>query len=363
MTLQKETQIVVMGGSFNPPTIAHLGLMETAMQAVGAQKGVFVPVGEPYLKRKMRRQADHIRLGAQMRAEMLRAMCVGRENLAVSQLEIQNPQLYTKDTMGLLQQQYPSAKLYFVAGVDKLPVLRSLATRTDFFDRFGVILFSREGMDAESLIRQDECFAPFAHAFVHAKQPEGMDGISSTAVRRLILNRETKKARPYLHRDVWEMIRDLTPEDFPPEIERFRDEYAFLSNSHPSEILYDGLAFSCAEAAFQAARCELMRDKKRIAQGDGSRAKMIASQIAPAPGWNERKLAVMEEILRAKFTQHPELARKLADTGNAVLVNCANSKDRFWCRDPYTDQGENHLGRLLMKLRSEFLSKMKEERK
>ena len=176
----------------------------------------------------------------------------------------------------------------------------------------------------------------------------------ATAVRRLILSRETEKARPYLHRDVWEMIRPLTPEDFPPEIERFRDEYDFLSNSHPAEILYDGLTFSCAEAAFQAARCPQMSDKKRIAQGDGSRAKMIASRIEPAPGWDERKLAVMEDILRAKFTQHPGLARKLKDTGSAVLINGISGKDRFWGRDLYTDQGENHLGRLLMKLRSEL---------
>ena len=79
MTLQKKSSIVVMGGSFNPPTIAHLGLMEAAIRAVGAEKGVFVPVGEPYLKRKMRRQEDHIRLSEQMRTRMLSAMCSGRE--------------------------------------------------------------------------------------------------------------------------------------------------------------------------------------------------------------------------------------------------------------------------------------------
>ena len=363
MVLPKENRIVVMGGSFNPPTIAHLELMESAIRAVGAQKGVFVPVGKPYLKRKMRRQEDHICLSERMRVEMLRAMCSGREKLTVSELEIQNPLLFTKDTMCILQQQNPMARLYFVAGADKLAVLRSLAAKTDFFERFSVVLFSREGLDAESIILQDECFAPYGHAFVHVRQPEGMGEISSTAVRRLILNRETERAHSYLHRDVWEMIRPLTPEDFPPEIERFRDEYDFLSNNYPSEILYDGLLFSCAEAAFQAARCPLIGDRKRIAQGDGSRAKMIASRIEPVPGWDERKLAVMENILRAKFTQHPGLARKLTDTGIAILINGVSSKDHFWGRDLYTDQGENHLGRLLMKLRSELLSESVEEEK
>lgn len=49
--LAQKQRIVVLGGSFNPPTIAHLRLMEAAMEAVGAEKGIFVPVGEAYLKR------------------------------------------------------------------------------------------------------------------------------------------------------------------------------------------------------------------------------------------------------------------------------------------------------------------------
>jgi nicotinic acid mononucleotide adenylyltransferase len=47
-------KIVVMGGSFNPPTIAHYKLMKDAMQVVKADLGYFVPVSDAYLKRKMR---------------------------------------------------------------------------------------------------------------------------------------------------------------------------------------------------------------------------------------------------------------------------------------------------------------------
>ena len=36
-------RIVVMGGSFNPPTVAHLKLMLAAINAVDACQGVFVP--------------------------------------------------------------------------------------------------------------------------------------------------------------------------------------------------------------------------------------------------------------------------------------------------------------------------------
>ena len=41
-------RIVVMGGSFNPPTIAHQELMKDAMKAVDAELGFFVPVSDAY---------------------------------------------------------------------------------------------------------------------------------------------------------------------------------------------------------------------------------------------------------------------------------------------------------------------------
>ena len=40
---ENQSKIVVLGGSFNPPTTAHLALMKAAVDAAGAQLGLFVP--------------------------------------------------------------------------------------------------------------------------------------------------------------------------------------------------------------------------------------------------------------------------------------------------------------------------------
>ena len=51
---EKGQKIVVMGGSFNPPTVAHFKLMKAAIDAIDAGIGFFVPVsdanryGKPY---------------------------------------------------------------------------------------------------------------------------------------------------------------------------------------------------------------------------------------------------------------------------------------------------------------------------
>ena len=65
----------------------------------------------------------------------------------------------------------------------------------------------------------------------------------------------------------------------------------------------------------------------------------------------------MESILEAKFEQSPALMKKLADTGNSILVNGNNKQETFWGVDLYSWEGENNLGKLLMKIREKETSK------
>jgi predicted NAD-dependent protein-ADP-ribosyltransferase YbiA (DUF1768 family) len=59
----------------------------------------------------------------------------------------------------------------------------------------------------------------------------------------------------------------------------------------------------------------------------------------------------MEDLLRQKF-QNPYLKNKLLATGNAEIEETNSWGDVFWgiCKGV----GENHLGKILMKIRSEL---------
>ena len=48
-------KIVVMGGSFNPPTVAHQRLLLGAVKELEANMGIFVPSSHTYVSIKMRR--------------------------------------------------------------------------------------------------------------------------------------------------------------------------------------------------------------------------------------------------------------------------------------------------------------------
>ncbi|HEX5774664.1 MAG TPA: NADAR family protein [Candidatus Paceibacterota bacterium] len=66
----------------------------------------------------------------------------------------------------------------------------------------------------------------------------------------------------------------------------------------------------------------------------------------------ETKLVIMEQILRAKLEQYPQIQHYLLSTGDRLLVE-DNPHDEFW-GSGRGGKGENHLGKLWMKLRGEL---------
>jgi len=72
------------------------------------------------------------------------------------------------------------------------------------------------------------------------------------------------------------------------------------------------------------------------------------------PDWDLVKLRIMKEILRAKVEQHPYVKKKLLDSGTRPLIE-DSWRDDFWGWGP-NKNGSNHLGRLWMEVRSEFMN-------
>ena len=83
-------------------------------------------------------------------------------------------------------------------------------------------------------------------------------------------------------------------------------------------------------------------------------AKRLGRQVELRSDWETVKYDVMYQVCMAKFQQNPELLRKLVRTGDAELIEGNTWGDRVWGVDLYRGVGENHLGKILMKIREEL---------
>jgi ribA/ribD-fused uncharacterized protein len=138
-------------------------------------------------------------------------------------------------------------------------------------------------------------------------------------------------------------------------IDRFIDEYRFLSNFYPCPIPVGDFLFPSVENAYQASKTIPMNGAMFEGIFPGQ-AKKLGNMVGVLrPDWEEVKVGIMEDLLRIKFAI-PRLQEKLIATGDEELIEGNNWADRFWGMEFVNDGwvGENHLGKLLMKLREEY---------
>lgn len=134
-------------------------------------------------------------------------------------------------------------------------------------------------------------------------------------------------------------------------IEKFDGDYRFLSNFHPVPIILDDVVYPTVENAFQAAKT-LDKDMRLaflfVSPGTSKR---LGRNVELRADWQDVKLSIMHDLLKQKFTL-PDLRVSLLATGDATLIEGNDWDDIFWgvCRGV----GENHLGKLLMQVRTEI---------
>lgn len=346
--------MIVMGGSFNPPTIAHQRLLLSAVNVLGAHKGVFVPSCNAYVTAKMRRaKRPEETLCEYLRLKMLNAMAADDPRLLVDDLEYHRKgKGYTYETMLQLQEKYPDATLYFLAGGDKVDIFPRWHRIEEFLERFHIIVVRRDGEDLEAVIEANDFLRQHRDRFHVIDAPDGIDGISSSAIRDKLRCGEDG-AEEMCHPGVWKLIRENGGIGR-PTVHCFRKEYRFLSNFWDAPVTYGGLTYGNNEAAFQAQKCMDEAEREQFTTLRSNEAKRLGRRVQLRPDWEDVKVPVMEEIVRAKFTQNEDLKQLLLATGELVLEEGNSWHDTFWGVDAKTREGQNHLGRILMKVRGEL---------
>lgn len=140
---------------------------------------------------------------------------------------------------------------------------------------------------------------------------------------------------------------------FEGQINRFVDEYYFLSNFYPIDVWFAGIKFKNSEAAFQAMKCIDPKDRLQFENLAPSQAKRLGRSIQLRPDWDSVKDELMEKICLAKFSQNSNLRDKLMSTHPNYLEEGNDWNDRYW--GVCNGAGMNKLGLILMKIRTFYI--------
>ena len=133
-------------------------------------------------------------------------------------------------------------------------------------------------------------------------------------------------------------------------------------------MAYGSLVFYSVETFYQAMKTKDQALREAISKMTPSQAKRAGRKLDVRPDWKDIRLAVMEYALRHKFAKGTTWYRKLVGS-TEELVETNIWHDNYWgvcqccvlTQSPYGVRmckgGQNHLGKILMRLRAEFQHK------
>lgn len=166
--------IIVFGGAFNPPTIAHKEIYHHISKHVSVDLFIYLPVSNHYTKRSLESNFH--------RMQMLNLMTRSFDNVLVSPMEFEDPEfLGTYQSLLRIQERYPHHEVVFVIGADNLAKLHKWKSAEALVSEFRFILLSRDGIDVKEAIDQDLFLKKHEKQFIQL--PPFTVSVSSTAFR------------------------------------------------------------------------------------------------------------------------------------------------------------------------------------
>ncbi|MCZ2224285.1 MAG: NADAR family protein [Chitinophagales bacterium] len=136
-------------------------------------------------------------------------------------------------------------------------------------------------------------------------------------------------------------------------IKEFKNEFAWLSNFTPVQVEFEGLTFHSVENAYQAAKSIDIEVRRVFVSLTPGQSKKHSRAISIREDWEEVKFSIMENLCRQKFNKSP-FKEKLLATGNEEIVEGNLWNDKVWGFCLKTGEGQNNLGKIIMKIRSEL---------
>ena len=135
----------------------------------------------------------------------------------------------------------------------------------------------------------------------------------------------------------------------------YEREYYVFSSFSSFRLWWKGVLWPALEYAYHAEKFEDQAIKDLIMNAHSAHDAFKIGQLFKEKrraDWDQEKVAIMKNLIRAKVAQHEYVRKKLKDSGDRELIE-DSWRDDFWGWGPNKD-GKNQLGKLWMEVRDEF---------
>ena len=140
--------VVVFGGAFNPPTIAHKEIYYLIDKLVGFDHFIYLPVSNKYNKSTLISDAYRI--------DMLKILIEDLPKASLSLLEIDDPNyLGTYESLKRLKEFFPEEDIAFIVGSDNLLNLKKWINADALIAEFKFVVINRNRLDAQKIIEKE----------------------------------------------------------------------------------------------------------------------------------------------------------------------------------------------------------------
>lgn len=185
------------GGSFNPPTKAHIYLAEKVINDMNLDKLFFVPVGNNYSKKGL--------IDEKYRFEMLKLICDKKEKMEVLDIEMGiNEELKAIDVFKLIKERYHEEDLYYIMGADNLAKISEWRDADELIKNYKFIILQRSGYSVIDIIENNSLLFKYREN-VHVLENKKHSKTSSTKLRNKIKSNNIDSDIP---QEIQEYIKD-----------------------------------------------------------------------------------------------------------------------------------------------------------
>ena len=190
-------RIVIFGGTFNPPTRAHLDIATEALYYLDAEKVLFVPVSDLYKK-------DDVEISYH-RVNMLNLAIGNFRRLEIDFTEVDAVALtYTYETIEKIKSRYQDKELFLLIGADNLEDFKNWKNQRSIMENCSLLVVNRNNSSIDEIIESNEILTEFKDKIIEAPIEE--IEISSTEVRNRIASGELEGLENLVDKEVIDYI-------------------------------------------------------------------------------------------------------------------------------------------------------------